>query len=354
VTRYFKFSRQDVIVLLVSVYPFMMVACYLMLGSTYFQFPFFVYVTLTAFAVGTISWVSHIVAANYLRAVIPSYTKIVKRILIQLPVYMVLTQAGLCLLNFNVFRLFGFIDYPLNWENYRALFFAGLLLNVIATSFHEGLFAFEQWKTSLVETERLKKSYVQSQLDSLKNQVNPHFLFNSLNCLSSLIDTEPAQASLFVDELSKVYRYLLRANENELIPLRAELQFINSYFHLLKTRYGQGIELSFDIEQPHEELLIPPLTLQMLIENAVKHNIILRDQPLKINIETSGDLLTVSNNIQLKTSGILSNKVGLQNIATKYELLHQGAIGVEQGNDVFTVSLPLIKSLNYESTDHRR
>ncbi|GAB2685295.1 hypothetical protein GCM10027037_03470 [Mucilaginibacter koreensis] len=353
--KYLNFSRQDVIVLLASVYPFMMVVCYLLLDDSYFHFPLFLYATGASFVVGTGSWVTHIVAANYLREVIPSDTKMLKRILIQLPVYVLLTQFGLCVVNLYVFKRLGLINYNLNWQTYHPLLFAGLLLNVIATSFHEGLFTFDQWKKSLVETERLKKSYVQSQLDSLKNQVNPHFLFNSLNCLSSLISSDPERASEFLDEMSKVYRYLLRSNESELISLQAELQFLHSYFHLLKTRYGNGIELDIAIEDEHLDYLIPPLTLQLLLENAVKHNVILKDQPLHIAIRSDGQRwLTVSNNVQQKISRVISNKVGLQNIATKYELLHQTAIEIRHDDENFAVSLPLIKNLNYESADYRR
>lgn len=343
--KYFKFNKHDYLVLVVTVIPFMMVVCYLVMGDDYFEWPFILQASLVAACVGVLSWITHIVTANIMIEQIPSHTKILTRILIQLPAYIILTQAGICLLTFVMLRLLHITTQPLTWHNYRPLFFAGLLLNVIATSFHEGTMFFEKWKLSLVETEQLKKMNLQSQLDSLKNQVNPHFLFNSLNCLSSLIHTDPDKASDFLDEMSKVYRYLLRSNENELTPLSGELQFVGSFFHMLKTRYGHGIELAIEVDDEAQELLIPPLTLQMLVENAVKHNTILKDSPLRISIRSSAQgRLLVNNNVQKKMSKILSNKIGLQNIVAKYQLLNQPDIIIDHNEQEFSVNLPLIKN----------
>lgn len=341
--KYLKFNKHDYLVLGITVYPFMLVVSYLLLGDRYFQWPVFGYASLIAVLVGTFSWVTHILTANVLLELIPSHTKIVNRILIQLPAYVILTQFGLGLALFAFFNAFHITNEPLTWTYYKPVFFAGLLLNVVATSFHEGTMFFEKWKLSLVETEQLKKMNLQSQLDSLKNQVNPHFLFNSLNVLSSLIYSDRDRASDFLDEMSKVYRYLLRANEHELIPLAAELDFVGSFFHMLKTRYGDGLTLTVDVNEDAQHLLIPPLTLQMLVENAVKHNTILRESPLRISIISTENQLLVINNIQRKQSVILSNKIGLQNIAAKYQLLNQPAIQVSREEMKFSVCLPLIK-----------
>ncbi|MFD0792725.1 sensor histidine kinase [Mucilaginibacter litoreus] len=343
--RYLSFSRQDVWVLFVTVYPAMMILAYLLLKDAYFTLPLFIYATLITWLIGTCSWVFHITAANILNYVVPQYTKTHLRIAMQMMVYAVLTQL-MCISLFFAYKGAGFIRFQFNWSNYSPLFITGFLINVVATSFHEGIKLFDKWKISLVETEKLKKINLQSQLDSLKNQVNPHFLFNSLNCLSSLISSDPDKASEFLDEMSKVYRYLLRSNEFELIPLSSELQFVHSFFHMLKTRYGDGIELHIDVADNKQDLLIPPLTLQMLIENAVKHNTILKNRPLKIDIKTDeAGFLTVINNRQKKVSKVLSNKIGLQNIIAKYELLNHSGVIINQDNEVFSVSLPLIKNL---------
>ena len=183
---------------------------------------------------------------------------------------------------------------------------------------------------------------MQVQLDVLRQQVNPHFLFNSLNSLISLIDENPRQASVFAEELSTVYRYLLRSNEAPLVPLAIELDFVQSYYHLLKTRYGDALGLIMTILPGAEYRQIPPLTLQLLIENAVKHNVILPEQPLTIALIADEHYLVVSNNLQRKPSRVLSNGVGLTNIRSKYQILGQPVPIFEEDEREFRVRLPLV------------
>jgi len=219
-----------------------------------------------------------------------------------------------------------------------------LISNIIITIIFEGLAAFERWKATLYETEQLKKENLRSQLQSLKDQINPHFLFNSINSLSSLIAEDPEKAEEFLDEMSKVYRYLLRNNEDNLISLSMELQFINSYYHLLKTRYGEAINLIISVDSKCKETLVPPLTLQILLENAVKHNIISKEQPLEIKIICeNNEKLIVKNNLQRKSVMVLSNQVGLENIAAKYKLLNQPEMVVMEENNEFVVIVHLIQ-----------
>ncbi|GAA4467120.1 hypothetical protein GCM10023189_50160 [Nibrella saemangeumensis] len=190
---------------------------------------------------------------------------------------------------------------------------------------------------------RLEQEKAEVQLRALQSQVNPHFLFNALNSLSSLISEEPAQAEEFVDKLSDVYRYVLRANEQSLTTVAAELQFIDAYFHLLKTRYGQGIHLTIDVDPVYNDCQIPPLTLQLLVENAVKHNVVSAKRPLSIRITTSeAGELTISNTLQKKQSRVFSNGVGLTNIVVKYQMLNLPAPAVAETDDTFTVVLPMV------------
>jgi hypothetical protein len=192
---------------------------------------------------------------------------------------------------------------------------------------------------------RLEQEKMAVQLRALQGQVNPHFLFNSLNTLSSLIDESPRQAGEFVDELSSVYRYLLRANETPLTTLHDELDFIRSYYHLLQTRHGTGIDLRIAVDERYLDKQLPPLSLQLLVENAVKHNVVLPDQPLTITITTEpNEQLVVQNNLQRKASRVLSNGVGLSNILTQYRLLGQGLPTVHDGSGQFVVILPLVSS----------
>jgi hypothetical protein len=192
----------------------------------------------------------------------------------------------------------------------------------------------------------LEHEVAEMQMRALQAQLSPHFLFNSLNSLSSLIADEPTKAERFVDELSNVYRYLLQATDQELIPLAAEIKFINSYYHLLKTRYDQGINLEINIDDSDKTCLIPPLTLQLLIENAVKHNIVSASNPLVIQIFTDNDgFLIVRNNLQRKrVNRLMSTKKGLQNIKLKFQLLNQPAIYISEADKLFNVAVPLIPS----------
>ena len=249
-----------------------------------------------------------------------------------------------------------FYDQTLFWgymfppEGYWYSIFVGLLYVIIVAGVYEGLYYFHKWKQLFSEAEALKRENLQTQLDSLKAQINPHFLFNNLGSLSSLIMEDQERAVTFVNELSSVYRYLLQANEHQLTSLKSELTFLRDYFHLLKTRFGEGVHLEVDVEEHHRSYLLPPLTLQLLIENAVKHNIVLPQKPLHIRVYTdSNDTLAVVNNLQKKTSPVLSNKVGLRTIISKYKLLNQGAVRVTETPAHFRVELPLVKNNVYET-----
>lgn len=220
-----------------------------------------------------------------------------------------------------------------------------LIFSVLIVGVQEAVYYFARLIKAEKEAEALKKENLQTQLDSLKQQVSPHFLFNSLNTLSFLIGDDAKQAEKFLDELSKVYRYLLRNNEHELTSLATEMQFIRSYFHLLKTRYGDSLHLKLAIEPRFEAYLLPSLTLQLLLENAVKHNIIHKAQPLTVQIITQPDgQLTVKNNLQKKTQHLPSTQLGLANIAAKFRLLNQRDIVVRETDDEFAVTIPLMSN----------
>lgn len=241
---------------------------------------------------------------------------------------------------YDTFHLFGYQQNP---ESIGQVLLLNLAANLVSVGIDESVYSLNRWRENTLEKEQLKKINLQSQYESLKSQVNPHFLFNSLNSLSSLIADEPDRAEEFVDEMSKVYRYLLQTNQGELTPLSTELTFIQSYYHLLKTRYGAGIRMEIKVTEPYADYLLPPLTLQMLIENAVKHNVIHANKPLLIEIKTTQvGRLVVRNNLQQKTGRIISNQVGLTNILAKYRILAQNAPIVTADSSHFTVALPLM------------
>ncbi len=233
-------------------------------------------------------------------------------------------------------------------EDYRLFkpYFFNTLVSVAGTiqvaAFFEGIYLYRRWRVAYTEGQELKKANLQSQLESLKTQINPHFLFNNLNSLSALIATDAPQAERFLDELASVYRYLLQQNNRDLCPLADELQFIQAYFHLLKTRYGDGIHLQTAVEERYLTHRLPPLTLQLLVENAIKHNVISSALPLTIRLYTQGGRLFVENNLQRKKVAVASNGIGLQNIMMKYALLDHSEIVVHDDEASFRVGLPLL------------
>ncbi len=223
--------------------------------------------------------------------------------------------------------------------------FNGFLIFWVFYIVYETRYHFQRVRFMEMEKEKLEKEKLKAELHHLKEMVNPHFLFNTLNSLSALISENPRQAEIFLDELTRVYRYLLRNNEVELTTLANELQFLRSYFHLLKTRYGDSIHNVTEINLDAEKWLLPPLTLQLLVENAVKHNRLMKDQPLTIHIYSTPDNeLVVSNNLQKKDTMVDSTRVGLQNINAKYKLLNSPGIRIDNSNGKFTVTVPLIKT----------
>ena len=282
------------------------------------------------------------------------YTQSKQRI-IATAIGVVLCTAGIMTLISLFYDLTNWWGYSYTAKNYFFNIFSAVTYAVIVCGIYEASYYFRKWRVVELQAEMLKKENLQSQLDSLKQQVNPHFLFNSLNTLSSLIRKDVDRAELFLDELSKVYRYLLRNNEGGLTDLATELQFIQSFFHLMKTRYGHALQMELRIAEDARSGLLPPLTLQLLVENAIKHNRIDKSHPLVITLETDrqGQLL-VKNNLQKKAVSLPSNKIGLSNIAAKYKLLGQPAISITETETDFIVTIPLLKTYEYENTDRGR
>ena len=194
-----------------------------------------------------------------------------------------------------------------------------------------------------IEAERFKKRSAEAQFDALRKQVNPHFLFNSFNVLSTLIYQDPDVASKFVEQLSKVYRYLLKNQENRLVKLDEELNFLEAYTYLMKIRFRDNLLIENEIEERSKEQYIAPAALQLLIENAIKHNEVSRKSPLSIKLYSNNGHLVVENNIQLKEQKVESSNVGLNNIVNRYSFLSKENPVIVNSNGKFTVKLPLIQ-----------
>jgi sensor histidine kinase YesM len=232
------------------------------------------------------------------------------------------------------------VNYTL--EEHISNVLIGFFFLIPILGIYETVYFYRKWREKMEETAKLKKEQVELQFDLLKSQINPHFLFNSLNTLSSLIHDKPLQANAFLEELATVYRYLLRNNNKELCTVREEIIFIIAYFHLLKTRYAEMIKLNILVDRKYFFKQIPSLSLQLLVENAVKHNVVSVSKPLNINIFYENNFLFVENNLQKKKIQISSNHIGLDNIISKYELLGKSNIEIVFTENLFKVGLPLI------------
>ena len=206
-----------------------------------------------------------------------------------------------------------------------------------------------QWKNA-VKQESTKQEIVAktetAKFESLKNQLDPHFLFNSLNVLTSLIGENPQQAERFTTKLSKVYRYVLEQRNKDLVPIEEELKFAKTYMELLGMRFEEAVQFNIPDNISNNELKIVPLSLQLLLENAVKHNVVSTSKPLTINIYEEGSYLMITNNVNPKEAIGKSTKIGLQNIADRYGLITEKGVKIENNNKTFKVSLPLLYKMN--------
>jgi sensor histidine kinase YesM len=317
---------------------------YVFFGAAYFSsIKLFGVATVITFGFSFLLSQSQISVSNKMRKKYPGYEQTYRRIINWVLVILFITPVFVILL----FLFYRGIQYPavIQVDGWKWGLLVGFVADIIGIAFNEGIYTFSKWKENIREAEQLKKANLQTQFESLKNQVNPHFLFNSINTLSSLIHEDKERAEKFIGEMSNVYRYLLRNNEEELVPLSTELKFIQSYYHLLKTRYGNGIEMKINVDKEIENYLLPPLTLQLLVENAVKHNNVLKDKPLLIEIYTGvNSTLIVKNNLQKKTSKVDSSKIGLNNIKEKFRLLNQPDVVIKEMPAMFMVTLPLIEA----------
>ncbi|ADB38791.1 sensor histidine kinase [Spirosoma linguale] len=225
------------------------------------------------------------------------------------------------------------------------MFGIGLFYATIIGAIYEARYFFWQWLVEKRASEELRRAKLEMQLNSLKGQVQPHFLFNSLNSLQALVKAqETDKAVRFIGDLAQVYRYLLQSNEQTLISLDDELTFTHAYLGLLKTRFDEGLQLEVAIDPAYRSYRLPPLTLQLLVENAVKHNIVSASRPLTIRLYSNGhQTLVVENNLQRRPrSDVASDKKGLLTISQKYRLLGQPDIDIQETEQAFMVTVPLI------------
>lgn len=266
-----------------------------------------------------------------------------KRFWIGLTVMVVYTMTAAALIYTAYYVVYQGRDFIALWASKFAF---NLIFPVFTTmlimAFLFGREFFISWRQAAINLEKLRSEQLASQYETLKSQVNPHFLFNSLNVLTTLVHQDPDTAVKFIKKLSEVYRFVLESRKQEVIDLATELKFVRDYLFLQKIRFGDN--LRFEIEVSEHELgkMVPPLSLQMLTENAIKHNEISEDRPLTIHIWAEDDRVVVANNLQKKKVREESSGTGLDNIRDRYEFLSGKKVEIKQDRDQFAVWLPLL------------
>ena len=286
---------------------------------------FFTTYAITFLVVGAL-WLVHDRVSIILKDRLPAEKDYMRQFFLKICFFILIKSLTLHFLFTGYQALFN-IQLPSS--NYVLLLLIANIINVFTTILHEGAVGFDKWKEALVETEKLKHAYMKSQLWNLQSQLNPHFLFNNLNTLSSLIEDDEEAAEKYLDEMSKVYRYLLRNNEEALVPLADEIKFLESYFHILTARHGTALQFKLNTEGLEQDMLIPPLSLQALLESTLAQSELSKTNPLLIEIKLKDQFLQMQNSMQKKaTTDSQGEAVKLETLIKKFELITRRAVVV--------------------------
>ncbi|GEP97434.1 sensor histidine kinase [Chitinophaga cymbidii] len=233
------------------------------------------------------------------------------------------------------------------WKHFTAfsydMIFGIFMFYIIAVCFNGIILYYKRWKEYQVQTERLMRENIQAKYDALRNQIEPHFFFNSLSVLTNLVYKSADLSAEYITQLAKIYRYILDKKFENLVSIQTELDFLESYLFLISIRHQNSIVFSEEIEEKVKEKgMIPPATLQMLVENAIKHNRFSSNDPLKITIKSEDGFLLISNPLKTKALREMSPGIGLDNIRKRYELASNSSIEILESVDYFIVKIPII------------
>jgi sensor histidine kinase YesM len=285
-------------------------------------------------------WLGNAYLSNWIDSKIKWQEKPGQRLLVGIIAMLIYTISLVYALVFLYRWLFNFNVA----DDMRGFLYSSVIITTIISMFMTSRSFLLNWRQTAIDAEKAKRESIRAQYDSLKNQVNPHFLFNSLNALTNLVYQDQDKAAKFIKQLSEVYRYVLDSRDKEVVLISEELKFLQSYLFLQQIRFGDKLNVQIDIKQT--EGRIAPLALQMLVENAIKHNVISEDDPLTILIYRQEENLIVENT--LKRKQILaedSSGLGLENIKRRYEFLSNKMVIVKESGTKFKVALPILPTL---------
>jgi len=233
----------------------------------------------------------------------------------------------------------GLIEQPIN--NFLNELVVTIFLSFFITALYEAVFFYRQWKFNFSKSVQLQKQQIEAQYELLKAQTNPHFMFNSLNNLVSIVDENPLAVE-YINQMSGFLRYMLKSNDQELVSVQEELSMLDKYNYLHQIRFGDILEIEIQVEHACLAYRLPPLVLQMLVENCLKHNILARNKPLHIQIYSQDEYIIVKNNLNLKF-GVDSTGQGLKNITERFRYFTSNDVKVNENDTCFKVAVPLIK-----------
>lgn len=336
-----SYTSKDAPIAVSSMFILTLIINYIVFESYFSDLSIFFWGTLVTFGVLIPVFFTYGLVAISLRSRFPEDSETIIRITICICIFLLLSAVIIALILIG-YEATGFLNYKFSEADYSHCYMAAIVMNLFLIFLNEGVAQFERYKATLMQTEQLKKEYLQSQLLGLKSQMNPHFLFNSLNTLSSLIHEDSERAEDFLDHMSKVYRYLLRNNEEQLVKLSTEIDLIKSYYFLLKKRHCDALNIKLDIPEEYLNAEIPPLTLQMLVENTISQNSLTKEEPISINITAVDGKIHITHNVQPKLYGGNESEEALENIANKFRLLTQKEIEIIEMPEKREVLLPLV------------
>ncbi len=339
-----RIGFDDRIVMLITIPILSFIIPIVFMGCRFGRYPYFSWDKfITTLFITSFLWMGNRAIMVYSRRRFPLFKDVKKRLIYQSSFMLLFT------LIFNNFLGYFFDCIVFNDPGHHFgvdMFIntnaAAIFCTIMIMAIYESVYFMHELKGSVEETEKLKRESLSAQLNALRTQVNPHFLFNNLNTLSSLIPENPKHAVDFVQELSKVYRHILEVKDEKTILLKDEIEVFNAYTFLLKTRFDKNLEVNIDIPTEKLRQRIVPLSLQILMENAIKHNIVSSDKPLQINVFTENGSLVISNNLQMKNQVNESTGIGLENIRNRYKIICERPVKVTESETNFTVSIPLI------------
>ena len=263
-------------------------------------------------------------------------------------VLVLLLSVGFYTIPVSILLLVGWYNFfgrgQLNWNIIWESTLIILIAVVFITHVYETVFLVKETESEMIKNEQLERAKAEAELEALKNQIDPHFIFNSLNTLSHLIEEKPVKAKQFNDNLADVYRYILQNKARDLVLLKEEINFLQNYFSLLKIRFERAVQMTIIVdENKMDQYLIPPISLQVLAENAIKHNEFSDAVPLFIEVKLVDDELVIHNPVRKKTLRKPSSKIGLQNLQERYKLITSREITIKEDEKNFTVILPVLK-----------